>query len=210
MLAIALAAILGSVGSQASGIDPKVATPDAEGKLPVSQHPSKMKVNTSVAMDLGESRKLVVCFAGDFATRQLRALGLFDEVISNKEAESLIISKGLQESVLSMSDGVGQYMFAKKYKPYLVVTAEHVTRKNPNKASWLVSDEYESFVQLRVTDPLTQKVVFEAEIEEDFRWKGVREKNTYYPLMNLLVDWVRQNSGGAPAAPAPASAAAPR
>ena len=175
-----------------------VVAPDASGKLPEGRHPSKMTVSVADPVKLGDSRRLAVVTAGDFATRQLQALRLFDRVLSVEDAERIVIARGLEDRVLSLKDPVGQYMLAKHYQPYLLVSAHRNVRKNPGAMKWLVSDEYEQFVELRVTDPLTTKVLFSVQIEEDYRWKGVSEKNTYYPLLNRLVDWVVASDGPLP------------
>lgn len=180
------------LGLQAYSLD--VAKPDANGKLPVSSHPSKMAVLVDTTADISVSRRLAIVTAGKFATEQIRELGLFDEVIDADEAEQRIIREGLGDKVLSLRDAVGQYLYAKNKQPFLLISSGRETRKSKNKAGWLLGDEYEQFVKLRVIDPLKAKVLFEVEIEEDLRWKGVSEKNTYYPLLNQLVDWVRKNT----------------
>jgi hypothetical protein len=175
-----------------------VVAPNANGKLPEGRNPSKMTVSVAEPVKLGDSRRLVVVTAGDFAVRQLQALRLFDRVLSVEDAERIVIARGLDDRVLSLKDPVGHYMLAKHYQPYLLVSAHRNVRKNPGAMKWLVSDEHEQFVELRVTDPITAKVLFSAEIEEDYRWKGVTEKNTYYPLLNRLVDWVIASDGPLP------------
>lgn len=177
----------------------KITQPDADGRLPVSGHPSKMSIKQATPVALGPAKRLAVVTSGDFAVEQLRALKLFDEVISVEDAERIVIARGLTDKVLSLKDGVGQYMFATLYQPYVLVSSHRDVRKGKGAMRWLVSDEYEQFIELRVTDPKTTQVLFSAEIEEDMRWKGVTVKNTYYPLFNELVTWMRASQAQFPA-----------
>jgi len=184
-LAIQVAVLL--VACAPAGV---VTKPDpATGKLATSSHPSKTRILVDERFDVSKAKGLAIVTAGNFATDQIRALGLFDSVMSLEDAERMALDTGLSDEVGSLRDMIGQYRLAKRYKPFLLFSAHHESRKNPHALAWIVSDETEYFLQLNVTDPMTAKVVFSAEIEEDYRWKGVTDQNTYYPLMNLYVDW---------------------
>lgn len=146
-----------------------------------SAEPRKADVAVSKKVDFAAYHSIVLVTAGDFAEEQTRSLGAFDEVIDIEELQKRIVAANLQDKVPSISDRLGLNNAARHYKPFLWLRYD--TDKRGQKL----------YGRLIVTDPLSLDDVFVAERELDYLWKGVNDQNTFYPMFNSLIDWLKQN-----------------
>lgn len=118
---------------------------------------------------------------GDFGVNQLKATGLFDQVLNFDEMQRLIVANGLQDKVSSISEPVGLSRLAMAYKPFLWVNLKRINKGR---------DQY---FQIYAIDPATLEDLFLAEIKLDPFWKGVNDQNARYPLFNAFIAWARMN-----------------
>jgi len=130
-------------------------------------------------VDLSRYGKLVVVTAGDFAEEQTRNLGRFDEVIDIEELQRRIVAADLGAKVPSVSDRIGLSNAAKHWQPFLWVRYDEESRGA------------KLYGRLVVTDAATLEDVFIAEKHLDYVWKGVNDQNTFYPMFNSLIAWLK-------------------
>lgn len=174
MIWLAAAALLASACSsfEVGQIDPKT------GYLEAS---TKATTIVNKKMDLDARKGLLLVPNDSFVVGQVNALNYFTEVMNSEQLENQIIKNNLTDKVSSVRERIGINNAAKHYKPFL----------------WLrfdVNDTKKEFVQLYLTDPLTMEDVFGAEVYMDTVWAGVNDQNTWYPLFNSLIDYVKANS----------------
>lgn len=134
--------------------------------------------NTSIARF---GRLAFASGAGDFGIGQLKATGIFDEVLNYNQLQKLIVEKDLQEKVVSINEPIGLSRLAKAYKPFLWINMKRTTR------------EGNQYFQLVATDPATLEELFLCETKLDFIWAGVNDQNARYPLFNAFIEWARKN-----------------
>jgi predicted HAD superfamily phosphohydrolase YqeG len=171
---LAAAALLASACSsfEVSSLDPST------GYLKAS-----VKATTIInkPFDLDARKDLIMVQNDPFVLGQTKAIGYFNEVITNEELEVRIIQNNLGDKVASVRERIGINYAAKHYKPFL----------------WLrfdISDTKTDHAQIYLTDPLTMEDVFAAEVYMDTIWAGVNDDNAWYPLFNELIAYVRANS----------------
>lgn len=131
-------------------------------------------------VDLTKYRKLVVVTAGDFAEEQTRNLAAFEEVIDIEELQRRIVAADLGEKVPSVSDRIGLSNAARHWQPFLWVRYD-----TENRGGKL-------YGRLVVTEAATLTDVFIAEKHLDYVWKGVNDQNTFYPMFNSLIAWLKE------------------
>jgi hypothetical protein len=142
----------------------------------------KAAVVTAKKTSLAQFGRLVYTTGGgDFGVNQLKATGIFDQVLSFDEMQKLIVSNKLQDKVPSIAEPVGLSRLAQAYKPFLWVNLKRVTK------------ERDQYFQIAATDPRTLDDLFVAEVKLDLLWKGVNDQNSRYPLFNALIEWAKAN-----------------
>lgn len=180
MLAASLAALLSGGCTVGVAVKPDPAT----GYLTSGKAPVKAPAIVSKRIDMAEFRPLAVVTAGDFAEDQIRNLGFFGEVIDIGELQKRIVTNNLQDKVPSVSDRIGISNAARNYRPFLWIRSDREKRGK------------KLYSRLIATDPRTLDDLFITEHELDYVWKGVNDQNTYYPMFNSLIEWLKQNQGG--------------
>lgn len=135
----------------------------------------------SEKVDLTVFKSLAYVQGSDFFVKQTRNIGYFDEVLDKKGLESKIIEKGLQDKVTDVSSLLGLNNLYRHYQPFLYVSTNIETKGD------------KEFVQLIAKDPSNGKTLFTSEAEMDFVWSGVSDQNTFYPLFNSFIDWLKYN-----------------
>lgn len=130
-----------------------------------------------------DSKKQIILVAGEtFTPQMVKNIGYFDQVITFKELEEIIIKENLTDTVPDVSSRIGINKAAKAYKPFLWLRWD--TRKDGNK----------TYQQLVMTDPITLEDYFIAETYLDYVWAGVNDQNNSYPTFNALIDYIKANS----------------
>jgi hypothetical protein len=132
--------------------------------------------------DLDPYRGMGLVTSGDFIKGQLENIRFFENVVNPGELETLIVKQGLQDKVPSVRDKIGINKAYSNYKPFLWVRGV-IRGSGSNKMA-----------QLIVTDPKCMEDIFVAERPYDPRWAGVSDQNTWYPLFNALIDYLKANS----------------
>ena len=110
------------------------------------------------------------------------ALNYFKEVIDSEQLESRIVAMGLQDRVPSVQDRIGINNAYRHYKKFLWLHLE--IRQQGRK----------QYARLTLTNPDTLEDCFVTEKYLDFIWRGVSDRNTWYPLFNSLIEYLKANS----------------
>lgn len=143
---------------------------------------AKAAIVKSVPFDLDSRKSLILVPNDEFLKGQIENIGYFDTVINFKELERIIISEGLEEKVPSLIDAIGVSKASKSYKPFLWFRFD--TRRDGQK----------KYAQFILTDPLTLEEIFITEKYLDYVWAGVNDRNTWYPMFNSFIDYIKENS----------------
>ena len=151
------------------------------GLLP-SMSGSEASVVVNKPFDIDSRKSLAVATGADFVTGQLKELGFFDEVIDREGLEKAIVAANLTDDIPSVQDRIGLNRAAKFYKPFMWVHFE------------VRSEGRTDYLQIVLTDPITMEDLFVAERVMDFAWAGVNDQNTFYPVFNALIDYLKDNS----------------
>jgi hypothetical protein len=136
----------------------------------------------SEKVDLDAMKAMILVPDADFEKGQIKNIGFFDEVITFSDLEKLIISNELTDKVPTVRDRIGLNKAAKAYKNFLWFRYD--TRRDGNK----------QYAQYILTDPLTLEDIFITEQYLDYVWAGVNDQNTWYPMYNSLVKYLKENS----------------
>lgn len=154
-------------------VDPKT------GYFPTSKFATVVK---SSPVDLDQMKSLLLVPNSDFEYGQMKSIGYFDEVINFEELEKIIIKEQLTDQVPSLQDRIGLNKAAKAYKKFLWFRFD--TRRDGN-------DQYAQYI---LTDPITLEDIFITEQYLDYIWAGVNDQNTWYPMYNSLIKYIKENS----------------
>lgn len=133
-------------------------------------------------IDLDSTTDLVLVPDGDFEVNMVKNIGYFNEVINFEDLEDIIIKNDLTEQVPSVRDKIGINKAAKAYKKFLWLNWD--TRQ----------DGTQKYQQLILTDPITLEDLFVCETLLDYVWAGVNDRANWYPMMNSLIDYIKENS----------------
>jgi hypothetical protein len=142
----------------------------------------KADVIKSERYDLDSMKSLILVSAGTFGEGQVKNINYFEKVINVDQLQAIIVQEGLQDKVPSISDKIGVNKAYTNYKPFLWL--RYHTRGEGRQ-------EYAQFI---LTDPKDMKGIFIAEKHLDYVWAGVNDQNTWYPLCNALIDYIKENS----------------
>ncbi len=167
----------------ACGTQLKVAEVDATGRL-VSDKGTVTEASVLQSRTGSLARfngAVYVSGGGEYGVNQMKATRLFKDVYGYEDLQRLVVSRGLQEQVPSISEPIGLSRLAKAYRPYLWVHFKRVTKDN------------KPYLQLVASDPENLDELFVAEVHLDFVWAGVNDQNARYPLFNAFIAWVRRN-----------------
>lgn len=173
---IMLASLAGCTSFQVTHLD------TATGYFPTT---SKAKVIESKKVNLDEVKGLLV-FEGShnttgskFILEMAKNIGYFDKVITTEDLESEIIIANLTDKIPSLDSFIGMSNAAKYYKKFL----------------WLyVQAGTGGTAQLVLANPLTTEKYLVIEQPLGNIWVGRNDQNTWYPLMNGLVEYIKENS----------------
>ena len=152
---------------------------DSTGFFPTD---TKADVIHSSRFDIDSFKQLVLVGDGDFVKGQVENIGYWDNVITTSELEQMIVREGLIDEVPSVRDNIGKAKAFKHLQPY--VWLRFKVRKEGNK----------NYAQLALTQPKDLTDVFVAERYLDYVWAGVHDQNTWYPLFNELIVYLKENS----------------
>jgi hypothetical protein len=140
------------------------------------------KVVESKKIDLDKKKALVLVPNDDFSEKMMDNIAYFDEVITFEDLEEIIIKENLGDKIPVINSKIGVNNAAKHYKEFLWLRFK--TRKEGNK----------SYRQLILTNPIDLEDYFITETYLDYAWAGVNDQNNWYPMLNALIDYIKENS----------------
>jgi len=165
-------------GLTACGTVGEVTTRQEDGKFKASK---EAEVVISKPFDLDSHKSLLVVPNGKYMLGMSENIGYFDKVMKFEDFEMAIIKDNKQEEVGPLSGKIGLSNAYRKYKPYLYIRFA----RNKDKANYL---------QLKLINPNTAEELFVAETYMDYIWVGVNDRNTFNPLFNAFVNYIKENS----------------
>lgn len=166
-----------STEAQVQALDPDT------GYLPTGPNGPTAKADVTVdkKVDMAKYKGLMLVTGGDFIQQEVAAIGGFNEVMVTEDLEKHIITAGLQQQVPDVDELIGLNKAYTYYKPFLWF---HFSHKQVS---------YTDYVQFIVTDPGSGEDVFTAQKTFDSRMTNVSDQNTWYPMFNSYIDWLREN-----------------
>ena len=166
---------------QAVDVNPKT------GYLPAARtHEGDIKRGNVVShenIDLKKYQGRILVTDGKFFKDEMVDIGAFSDVFDAEDLQKRIIAAGLQDKVPSASDLIGFNRAYTNYGPFLWM---HFKMK----------DEFGGrFLRMIITDPGSGQDVFVANVSACGQVFCENDQDTFYPLFNSLIDWVRGNGG---------------
>jgi hypothetical protein len=158
---------------QVAQVDPKT------GYFPTD---TKADIIKNEKYDLDSMKSLILISSGSFVEGQVRNLNYFDKIINLDDLQTIIVQGGLQDKVSSTQDKIGINKAYTYYKPFLWLRY------------YIRSEGRRQYGQFILTDPKDMKDIFIAEKHLDYVWAGVSDQNTWYPLCNAFIDYMKENS----------------
>lgn len=144
----------------------------------------KATIVFSQPMNLSYEKSLIVVpeVGNDdtYFKEMISKFNFFHDVIGLDGLENRIIKSNLTNKVPVINDRIGFNNAAKYYKPFLWLHAK--MRVDGNKS-------YEQFI---LTDALTMNDYFVEEVLYDPYGRGVNDQTVWYPLLNGLSDYLRE------------------
>ena len=130
----------------------------------------------------------VVVSAARFWTEEIRYTGAFRHVMTRQAFEKAIIRSGLSQRIGSVGGLLALHQAYQAWGPFLWI----YTRLNTVSANRHGMHEAE----LIVVDPRSGHKLFVArERFHHYTASSVSDQTTFYPLLNSLIDWIRENGG---------------
>ena len=139
-----------------------------------------VKVLKKVSINADTLKTLLVVPTSDYWLQMGQNLNFFNEVLTDDQFESAIVKAGLSEKVFTVYDKMGLHRAYNIYKPFVILSQ---TKEN-KKGRW--------YAGLTLYDPKSAETIFENEIYVDLIWEGWTDQVTTYPLLNSLLDYLRE------------------
>ena len=146
--------------------------------------PSDLSINVvkNERFDIDSKKSLLLVRDQEFTGQIVKNIGYFDEIIDLPELEKIIAKNNLSESVPSVNDQIGIHKAAKAYKPFLQLRWD------------LRSEGRNRYQQLILTDPYDLEDYFICETTVSINSGYANDQNTFYPMMNAFIDYIKENS----------------
>jgi hypothetical protein len=135
----------------------------------------------SVDFDLDSHKELLVVPDGVYMKGMAEKIHFFGRVITFDDLEKEIITNNKQDEVGPLTGKIGINNAYRKYKKFLFL------RFDSNK-------ERNSRLQLKLINPENFDEIFIADTYYDTVWIGAFDGNTFNPLFNELIKYIRKNS----------------
>ena len=152
-------------------------------------HPArKAPILINRKTDLAHYHGNILVTAERFWVQEIRYTGAFRNVMTNREMEKKVIQAGLAGKIKRLNSLLDLHHAYQVWGPFLWV------RIRMNVISGNQHGMHQ--VELVVTNPLTTHRLFVArERVRSFFSKNVNDQNTYYPILNSFISWIRENGG---------------
>jgi hypothetical protein len=152
------------------------------------------KTVKSIGFDLDKHNLLLVVNGADFAQvtgnqyprEMINNMGYFKNVMTLEDFKQDIIKSNNQDEIGSLSDKLGLNKAYKKHKPFLYVDFKIRKGKRAFPAV--------SFLQITLMNPDNLEEIFIGETFMDVYFTGIGAKQTYNPLFNELIKYIKENS----------------
>ncbi|WP_430400302.1 hypothetical protein [Flavobacterium sp.] len=135
----------------------------------------------SIAFDLDSNKTLLVVPNGVYMKGMAEKINFFERVITFDDLEKEIIRANKQDEVGSLSGNIGINNAYRKYKNFLFL------RFDANK-------EKSNRLQLKLINPENFEEIFVGDTYYDTVWVGAFDGNTFNPLFNELIKYIKSNS----------------
>jgi hypothetical protein len=135
----------------------------------------------SVDFDLDSNKELLVVPNSVYMKGMAEKLNYFGRVITFDDLEKEIIKDNKQDEVGPLTGKIGINNAYRKYKKFLYL------RFDDNK-------EKSSRIQLKLINPENFDEIFVADTYYDTVWVGAFDGNTFNPLFNELIKYIKKNS----------------
>jgi len=173
ILIVIVTIILNSCGSVL-----KVTELNAKGFFNASKESQTIK---SIEYDLDSNKELLVVPNGVYMKGMAEKLSYFGRVITFDDLEKEIIKDNKQDEVGALTGKIGINNAYRKYKKFLYLRFDDNKEKNNR-------------LQLKLINPENFDEIFVGDTSYDPVWVGVFDGNTFNPLFNELIKYIKKNS----------------
>ncbi len=131
--------------------------------------------------DLDNNKGLLVVPNNTFMKGMAEKIGYFDRVITFDDLEKEIIKDNKQDEVGTLTGKIGINNAYRKYKKFLYLKFDDNKEKSKR-------------IQLKLVNPEDFDEIFVGDTLYDEFWVGVNDQNTFNPLFNALITYIKSNS----------------
>jgi len=131
--------------------------------------------------NLDDNKSLLVVPNNTFMKGMAEKIGYFDEVITFDDLEKDIIKDNKQDEVGTLTGKIGINNAYRKYKKFLYLKFDDNKEKSKR-------------IQLKLVNPENFDEIFVGDTLYDEVWTGVNDQNTFNPLFNALITYIKSNS----------------
>lgn len=135
----------------------------------------------NIDFDIDSNRELLVVPNGVYMKGMAEKLNYFGRVITFDDLEKEIIKDNKQDEVGALTGKIGINNAYRKYKKFLYLRFDDNKEKN-------------SRLQLKLINPENFDEIFVADTYYDTIWVGAFDGNTFNPLFNELIKYIKKNS----------------
>jgi len=135
----------------------------------------------SIDFDIDSNKKLLVVPNGVYMKEMAEKLNYFERVITFDDLEKEIIKDNKQDEVGPLTGKIGVNNAYRKYKKFLYLRFDDNKEKN-------------SRIQLKLINPENFDEIFVGDTYYDTVWVGAFDGNTFNPLFNELIKYIRKSS----------------
>ena len=141
---------------------------------------ASVTVSKKVSINSDTLKSLLVVPSKDYWKKMGENLDYFDEVLTFSQFANVIIKKGLAGKISRLDDIQGLSRVYDLYKPFFILELTDVWKKGGGGLTTI----------LTLYDPKSTDTIFESEIKPGI-W-GLSDQRTVFPLLNSLLDYLRE------------------
>lgn len=141
----------------------------------------KADILVNQPFDLDSNKQLLVVPNNAFMKGMAEKIGYFDKVITFEDLEKDIIKDGKQDEVGVITGKIGINNVYRKYKKFLYLKFDDNKEKSKR-------------LQLKLINPENFEEIFVSDTLYDDFWVGINDQNTFNPLFNALITYIKDNS----------------
>ncbi|WP_027376546.1 hypothetical protein [Kaistella palustris] len=145
------------------------------------QASKKADILVNKPFDLDANKSLLVVPNNSFMKGMAEKIGYFDQVITFDDLEKDIIRDNKQDEVGPLTGKIGINNAYRKYRKFLYLKFDDNKEKSKR-------------IQLKLINPENFDEIFIGDTLYDDFWVGVNDQNTFNPLFNALITYIKGNS----------------